>query len=264
MFNDGGILGQAQKAKEQQTKGQALEEVNLAVGSLFIKQNVNPVTQEEKRAYLEGQLKQIQLDSTVAIAGNGFTVNHRGYEIQVDDNYQVSVKGTFVADEWDKLAATEDCFQWGSNTPGEEGYNIIVGYTEKAQNYTKLRIPSRCKRIVCDGSFLGVSDGLSSIGRAFIKNIREIEIPSTVSDIGRYAFSYEDSTALEKLTIPSCVTSIGYGAFSYCESLTNVTVPSSVTSSGGRSFSHCTSLTTVTMGFGVASNRDSSFTTVHR
>ena len=91
MFNDGGILGQAQKAKEQQTKGQALEEVNLAVGSLFIKQNVNPMTQEEKRAYLEGKLKQIQLDSTVAIAGNGFTVNHRGYEIQVDDVFNGEV-----------------------------------------------------------------------------------------------------------------------------------------------------------------------------
>ena len=55
------------------------------------------------------------------------------------------------------------------------------------------------------------------------KNYRvltELEIPSTITSIGKYQFS--GFFQLESITIPDSVTSIGYRAFYNCSSLTNV------------------------------------------
>ena len=73
-------------------------------------------------------------------------------------------------------------------------------------------------------------------------------IPSNVTSIGDYAFSWCDS--LTSITIPDSVTSIGYEAFRYCDGLTSITIPDSVTSIGINAFKDCSSLTSVTVGDG--------------
>ena len=76
--------------------------------------------------------------------------------------------------------------------------------------------------------------------------LTSIEIPSSVTSIGRLAFS--GCTSLTSIKIPSSVTSIGDHVFFYCTSLTSIKIPGSVTSIGDRAFDDCTSLASVTFG----------------
>jgi hypothetical protein len=67
----------------------------------------------------------------------------------------------------------------------------------------------------------------------------------TVSSIGEYAFSYDQS--LTSVTIPNSVTSIVDNAFQNCTSLTNATIDNGVIIIGEGAFAGCTSLTSVTI-----------------
>lgn len=77
------------------------------------------------------------------------------------------------------------------------------------------------------------------------RSIKEIIIPESVIEIGKYAFHgcYE----LKTITMPEGVTSIGDSAFSLCKSLASIAIPEGVTSIGDRTFLGCSSLTTITI-----------------
>ena len=73
-------------------------------------------------------------------------------------------------------------------------------------------------------------------------SLKTVTLPSTVIEIGSYAFYECDS--LEEINLGNCteLTSIGDGAFDHCESLKTVTLPSSVTTIDKWAFGNCTSL----------------------
>ena len=56
-----------------------------------------------------------------------------------------------------------------------------------------------------------------------ISNVKEVEIGSDVTSIGRYAFS--DCSGLMSVTIPNSVTSIGPGVFIGCDNLVEYHMP---------------------------------------
>jgi len=72
--------------------------------------------------------------------------------------------------------------------------------------------------------------------------LEEIEIPSSVIEIGEYAFDY--CVNLTRIEIPSSVNVIGEGAFKYCTKLTEIEIPSSVTKIVGWTFWKCNNLKT--------------------
>jgi hypothetical protein len=72
--------------------------------------------------------------------------------------------------------------------------------------------------------------------------LTSIEIPSSVTSIGNYAFN---CTGLTSIEIPSSVTSIGSFVFGYCTGLTSIEIPSSVTCISEGAFLCCVSLTSV-------------------
>ena len=70
-----------------------------------------------------------------------------------------------------------------------------------------------------------------------------ITIPSSVTEIGYYAFS--EYSSLTNITIPNNVTAIDDGAFNNCENLTTVTIGSGVTYIGYEAFFNCAAVTDV-------------------
>ena len=230
LTGDNGILTQAGNAKEATQKAEAQEEVNLALANLKIEENQRDISQDEKKKILFEELKQFypeqEPESIVSVEGEKIFIKHRGYE------FNESIE--FDAEVWDKTAAPENCFIWGSDTEGEEGYNIIIGYTEELESYTKVRIPSRCKRIVCwDDSGKNEANG-----RAFFSNVQKVEIPNTVVELGGYAFgnAYGVTVNLKEIVIPDSVTIIGDYAFENCTNLSSITIPNTIASVGYYAF----------------------------
>lgn len=90
-------------------------------------------------------------------------------------------------------------------------------------------------------------EGLTEIPAAAFNqaaNLKEVNIPSSVTTIGINAFA---GSGLETLTIPDSVTSIGYGAFRDMASLTTVTIEGDEVSIPDYAFRACADLTTIYM-----------------
>ena len=62
----------------------------------------------------------------------------------------------------------------------------------------------------------------------------KLDLPSTLTTIGRYAFQY--CIYLDSLCLPNSVKTIGDGAFYFCTTLISLVVPKDVTSIAGNSF----------------------------
>ena len=86
--------------------------------------------------------------------------------------------------------------------------------------------------------------------------LQSVELPSSVTEIGSYAFAY---TGLTEVTIPEGVTTIGDSAFQHCYGLTGVTIPAGVTTIGASAFFSCSSLAEVTIPAGVTTIEVSAF-----
>lgn len=89
--------------------------------------------------------------------------------------------------------------------------------------------------------------GVTSVGSwafAFCQ-LRELEIPETVTAIGASAFS--DCSAMETLRIPGSVKTIGSSAFAGCSSLRSLNLPEGVESIGSFAFDGCCGLTELSL-----------------
>ena len=234
LTGDNGILTRATEAKQKSEKSQAEEEVGLAIENLRIEENQREMTQEEKRKVLEDELKKFENSSTVATNGTGFLAKHRGYDFRIDSSYNISVTESFDAEEWDKTAAPEDVFIWKSDDPNDEGYGVVVGYTANVDNYPILRYPSRCTKIDAGGWSDGRGD--NDLARSYTNNIKKIEVPSTVSEIGSYAFGgYYLFYNVDTIIIPESVVNMGERVFCYWSYIQQINCKSTSRPSGWNS-----------------------------
>ena len=235
LTGENGILTRASKAREENKIAQAQEEVDLAFQTLRIKEKAESVTKEQKDDIvleeLKGAYSKQKPESTVNLTGTRFYVKHRGYDFQVDENYQVAFKGeTFDEKEWAKKEADEDCFIWASDDENAgEAYHTIIGYSDKITSLEKLVIPTRC-HVIRSEEWYYQSNGREFAQRTF----KEVKIPSTVTTIGNNAFRY---FPMESIEIPNSVTTIENEAFYNCYSLSDVIIPDSVTNIGWGAFS---------------------------
>ena len=74
-------------------------------------------------------------------------------------------------------------------------------------------------------------------------NLTSINIPNSITSIGRYAFC--KCSKLTSINIPNSITSISDGVFAGCEGSTSITIPNSVTSIGSAAFMNCSSLKSI-------------------
>ena len=91
---------------------------------------------------------------------------------------------------------------------------------------------------------IALPEGLERIGNGAFEdcyNLKKIEIPSTVREIGSYAFAW--NKALTEVTIPDGVTELRYNIFFDCTSLERVVLPASVVEIQDEAFENCEALT---------------------
>jgi heme/copper-type cytochrome/quinol oxidase subunit 2 len=90
-----------------------------------------------------------------------------------------------------------------------------------------------------------IGEGVTSIGDyafAFFSALESIKISSTVTSIGKFAFT---ASSIRTIDIPASVTVIGERAFEYCDDLKTVVVRGDVKELANETFSYCNSLTNV-------------------
>ena len=88
--------------------------------------------------------------------------------------------------------------------------------------------------------------GLTKIGYwalGALYNIKNIEIPASVTEIDKAAF--QECISLESIVIPEGIAQISERTFNWCKSLESITIPATVTSIGFESFNGCEALTTI-------------------
>lgn len=248
-----GLFQKAKDAEKNYENAQVEEDVKLAVMSLQVEESQKAMTQDEKRKFLEDELKLQQEESTVTFYGAGFLAKYEGYEFKISGNYKVYQKEPFNADEWNKTATPEDVFIWQSDDSSDEGYGVVVGYTANVQNYSILKFPSRTTKVLVDNSYV---EGETM--RSFTKNVQKIELPTTVTEIGKYAFANYGAfsyrfESLQEINIPESVTSIGDYAFDDCDNLAKVTIEEGVASIGTYAFKSCANIASIIIPESVAS-----------
>ncbi len=89
--------------------------------------------------------------------------------------------------------------------------------TTISNNCAHYSTPKNLRKLV-------LPEGLKTIGsHVFIggNNLTEVVLPSTLTEIGLYAF---ESTGVSSLKLPASLVSIGHGAFSDCQNLSEITV----------------------------------------
>ena len=142
LTGDNGILTQANDAKTNTNNSKIKEQIQLeAVASL----GTDGKLDKERLIKKLNNIKGIEgvPDNTDYTFPLKVTLNN--YQVYLTEDGNVSEP--FNAEEWDKKASDEDCFYWKNDIPGEDGYNIIIGYKEKISNYSIVNIPSRCHEI---------------------------------------------------------------------------------------------------------------------
>ena len=263
VLGQNGVIGKAKDAKNLTEKGQAQDEVNLAINYLQIEDATSTLTQEDKRKILEDELRKISADSSVSISGLGYKITHKKYDFFVDEDLKISSSGkTFDAVEWDKKAAPEDIFIWKSDDPNNADYGVIIGYKKNVVNYTILRFPSRCTKVtnesnVYDSGIYDDNEDDAKTIRSYTKNILKVELPDTVKELGETAFSGVGDwgafnfSSLERVKLSKNLSKIEERTFLNCENLKYVDMPENITEIGFMAFDGCGALESITIQMGL-------------
>ena len=249
VLGQNGVIGKAKDAKNSTEKGQAQDEVNLAINYLQIEDATSTLTQEDKRKILEDELRKISADSSVSISGDEFKIIHKKYEFFVDEDLNVSdSEKEFDASEWDKKAAPEDIFIWKSDDPNNADYGVVIGYKKNVDNYTILRFPSRCTEIdniYNSDMYKDTGDDEPTV-RSYTKNILKVEMPNTVKKLGIEAFSGDYGgfyfSSLERVELSKSLSKIEDYAFGGCKNLNDIEIPDNIVEIGAYAFLGCENL----------------------
>ena len=250
VLNNNGVISKAKDAKYSTERGQAQDEVNLAINYLQIEDATSTLTREDRRKILEDELRKISADSSVSISGLGYKITHKKYDFFVDKDLKISSSGkTFDAVEWDKKAAPEDIFIWKSDDPNNADYGVIIGYKKNVDNYTILRFPSRCTKIAASyysDIYKDTGDDEPTI-RSYTKNILKVEMPDTITELGYGAFSGDSGhgfyfSSLERVELSKSLSKIEDSAFLDCEKLNDIEIPDNITVIGAGAFLGCKNL----------------------
>ena len=103
----------------------------------------------------------------------------------------------------------------------------------------------KCRIIIKDDVFIGIKSGIIEKK----EDLKTVEVPDNVTEIGIFAFAY--CTKLERVTLPDSIKEIRMGAFYDCQNLKDIKLPEKLEIIRNDAFSNCKSLTDVKIPNGV-------------
>ena len=103
----------------------------------------------------------------------------------------------------------------------------------------------KCRVIIKNNVFIGIKSGIIEKK----EDLKTVEVPDNVTEIGIFAFSY--CTKLERVTLPDSIKEIRMGAFYDCQNLKDIKLPEKLEIIRNDAFSNCKALTDVKLPNGV-------------
>ena len=151
---------------------------------------------------------------------------------------------------------------WGDGSAtqtlaGTGNVNTTHTYASIGDYIITLKVTSGTLGLGNGSSQYSVMGSTDNNGRVYCNMLQRVEIGSSVTSIGTYAFYFCYSIA--SVVIPSSVTSIENNAFYYCYSLSSIVIPNSVTNIGNNAFYNCYSLASINIPEGVTNIGNNAF-----
>ena len=176
---------------------------------------------------------------------NDFSTLHNLEKINVDENnpYFTSVDGVLYSKDMTRLIAYPINKAGETYTLPETVKEICGGSFENNKNLSEVVIPN----------------GATAIGVDTFKdsNIKKIDIPESVAEIGMQAFS--GCEQLEEVVLSGKISQLKESTFYGCKNLKTITLPDTLTSMEWGPFCGCESLTEVVLPAGLTNISDSAF-----
>ncbi len=185
-------------------------------------------------------------DSLVAIGDYAFEYCKKLTTVTIPDSVKIIGKGPFVNCESLKSINVDADNEYFSSVDG----NLF--------NKEKTTLTQYCAGKT-NTSYI-IPSGVTTIGAyafSYCYILTSVTIPDGVTTIGEYAFNW--CTRLSGMTIPDSVTTIGESAFYYCSGMVNVKMSDGVTTIGKSAFEYCKGITSITIPDGVTVIEDNVF-----
>lgn len=133
--------------------------------------------------------------------------------------------------------------------------NVSASIFQNCDSLYSISVDEKNPYLCSDGSALYNKDKSDLV---FVcHTVRKMSIPSSVTEIGDYAFY--GCTNLTSIELPSGVTWLRYAAFGNCTNLSSITLPSGVKNIESYTFQNCKSLASVTLPSGVKKIHNDAF-----
>ena len=182
-----------------------------------------------------------KLTNVICGASNDNTGNILYGADWIMENTNENIRDIYFTSTINNYASSLAAFTVDYVTYSTTGSNAtITGFLSPPANWV-LTIPST----VTDPNTSIVYNVITIGSTAFYgsTNMISVTIPSSITSVGDYAFTY--CTALTSITLQNAI--IGTKMFTSCSALTSITIPSSITSIGNYAFQYCTALTSITL-----------------
>ena len=172
---------------------------------------------------------------------------------------------TFIADDAfdgpEKVTITANSNSYGYEWGLRNGYIEKNSYSDGSFEYTIENSECEITRYIGDSIVVhipeyfhgapvrSIAGGQFEGAFANCENIIEVQLPSTIRTIGKYAF--KNCSQLQKINIPNGVQKIGSLAFDHCLNLKSITIPDSLKELETGVFECCYNLEEVTLSSGL-------------
>ena len=141
---------------------------------------------------------------------------------------------------------------------GEDSDGVIMGFAPWTSSSPMSDKRETLRTAIIKNGITKINPGTAGNGTFYYcKNLTNITIPDSVTDIGGGTFCY--CSSLKEITLPESVTELNGTMFKGCSSLTTVTIPEKTTSIGLYAFDGCSSLTSIIIPSSVTSIDEDAF-----